>query len=287
MFCCKCGKKATGRRQINEVSKQCSDCAETSSEEVGQDVMESGMEIDNSKDYWENMNRLLDSKFSSFEQSFKETILGEVKQITDPISSEVVALKKENTQLKTELTLLKAQGKEHTDKLDKVEKTLREHQKTLLRNDKNSRSKRLILAGVSEEELQIDEAILTEDREKVDHIIKLLNSNVDVVSARRIGKKDQGAEKRPRFLLLEFKSASDRNAVKKNSSVLKDKESTKSFYVKADLSKKTREEYGRLYEAKKKILEDDPSKTVKIDYGKLYVNDVLIDQIEDDNQDFL
>ena len=145
----------------------------------------------------------------------------------------------------------------------------------------------MILVGVSEEALHIDQVVLKEDREKVDHIIKLIDSNVDVVSARRISKKDQGAEKRHRYLLLEFRNVSERNAVRKNSSILKDKDSTKSFYVKSDLSKKTREEYGRLYKAKEKILEDDPSKTVKIDYGKLYVNDVLIDQIEDDSQDFL
>ena len=111
MFCCKCGKKSTGRRQINEVSKLCSDCAGTPSDEVGQDVIENGVELDNSKDYWENMNKLLDTKFSSFEQSFKESILGEVKQITDPISSEVQALKKENTQLKTEFNVVESSRK--------------------------------------------------------------------------------------------------------------------------------------------------------------------------------
>ena len=124
------------------------------------------------------------------------------------------------------------------------------------------------------------------DRDKVLKVLSVLGTNITSVNVRRIGKKDQGAEKRPRYIIVEFGTNDERNEVKKKSSTLKDYEATKSFYFKADLTKKTREEYARLYELKKRIMEETPDKQVKIDYGKLYVDDVVVDQLED-NQNFL
>ena len=302
-FCSECGKKATRTRTIDQTSKLCEECSnqanlDTNSEEDRRlsmikehEAENSESEVisqelsNNSKDYWANMNKLLDVKFKSFEQSFKDSLMTEVKQITDPIAKEVKELKTENNKLKTEITLLKAKGNEHGEKMDKVEKTLKEHQKTLAQNDKSARYKRLILAGMPEEEVEINGNKLNNDREKVLEVLKIMKLEINSVNVRRIGKKDQGAEKRPRYIMLEFSSIDERNQVKKKSSVLKDNECTKSLYLKADLTKKTREEYKRLYEMKDRILEESPDKAVKIDYGKLYVNDVVIDQIDD--KDFL
>ena len=102
-----------------------------------------------------------------------------------------------------------------------------------------------------------------------------------------IGKKDQGTDNRPRYLLVEFANATDRNSVKKNSEILKENDDTKNFYMKADSTKKEREEYERLYDLKKKLEEDDPGKSVRIDYGKLYVEDNVVDQVHTANSDFL
>ena len=144
--------------------------------------------------FWSNMNRLLDSKFKSFEQTIKDSIMGEVKQITDPMTAEVDKLKKENKQLKTEVALLKTKDKEHDEKLEKVEKALKEHQKTLAQNDKGERSKRLILAGMPEVDVKINDKNLKDDREKAEEVLKVLNVDVPIFSVKRIGKKDQGAE---------------------------------------------------------------------------------------------
>ena len=148
-FCSECEKKATRTRTIDQTSKLCEECSnqanlDTNSEEDRRLSMikehegeNSESEVlshelsNNSKDYWDNMNKLLDVKFKCFEQSFKDSLMTEVKQITDPIAKEVKELKTENNKLKTEITLLKAKGNEHGEKMDKVEKTLKEHQKTL------------------------------------------------------------------------------------------------------------------------------------------------------------
>ena len=306
-YCTECGRKATKRRTINQISKICNECSNDDPNAATEQVDEEhrrlstiheksdsnsehevlNQDITSTSDYWTNMDRLLDKKFKNFEESFKETIMGEVKQITEPITKEVSELKTENKKLKTEITMLKAKEKDHGEKLEKVEKVLKEHQKTLAYNDKGARSKRLILAGVPEEDTQINGTTMKNDREKVMKVLEILNTTVSTVSMRRIGKKGQGAVKRPRYLLLDFANADERNQVKKKSSALKENKDTKSFYLKADLTKKTREEYKRLYDTKKKILDETPNKSVKIDYGKLYVDEVVVDQIEDDNKDFL
>ena len=242
----------------------------------------------NSNNYWENMNKLLDAKFNNFELKFKDTILKEVKQITEPIQRSVNDLKAENKELRTQVTTLKAKTKEQDEKLDKVEKALREHHKTLVRSDKDARGKRLILAGVPEAETPINGVNAKDDDSKVKEIINILGvGEISLVSSRRIGKKDQGVDDRPRYILLEFASYKDRNLIKKNGAKLKEREDSKSFFIKADLSKKERGEYKRLYDLKKNLEEQDPAKAVRIEYGKLYVDDTIVDQISTDNNDFL
>ena len=241
-----------------------------------------------SQEYWANMNKLFDDKFKVFEEKLKDNILVEVKQITDPIQKEVNELKAENKKLKSEVTLLKATKEEHKEKFDKVEKTLKEHQKTLAQNDKDARMKRLLLSGMPEGEIVLNDESLKNDLEKVEQLLKMVNPNdIGPVNVRRIGKKDQGPDNRPRYLMIEFASISDRNSIKQKSGTLKDNDKTKNFYLKADQPKKTREEYKRLHESKKRVLEEDSERQVKIEYGKLYVDGVLVDQVEDSNQDFL
>ena len=241
-----------------------------------------------SQDYWANMNKLLDNKFQSFEQKFKDTILGEVKQITDPMQKELTDVKAENKKLKSEVTLLKASKEEHKEKFDKLEKTLLEHQKTLAQNDKDARMKRLLLSGMPEEDVVLNGESCKSDPEKVEQLLGMINTdNIGPINVRRIGKKDQGPDNRPRYLLIEFSNVSDRNAVKKKSGTLKDNNETKNFYLKADQPKKTREEYKRLHECKKRVLEENADREVKIEYGKLYVDGVVVDQVENHSQDFL
>ena len=183
--------------------------------------------------------------------------------------------------------MLKAKDKEKNERLEQVENTLKEHQKYLSRTDKQARSKRLILAGVPEGNVKINEAESSDDKVKVEEILRVVNAGIENANIRRIGKKDQGIDNRPRYLLLEFGSADDRHSVKKNSHKLKENQDTKNFYMKADSTKKERDEYKRLYEVKKRLEEEDPGKAIKIEYGKLYVENTVVDQISTASSDFL
>ena len=234
------------------------------------------------------MNKLLDTKFRSFEQKFKDCILGEVKLITDPIQKELDEVKVENKKLKSEVTLLKASKEEHKEKFEKVEKTLLENQKSLSQNDKNARIKRLLLFGMPEGDIVLNGESCKSDSEKVEQLLGMINTDdIGPIDVRRIGKKDQGPDNRPRYLLIEFSNITDRNTIKQNSDALKNNNETKNFYLKADQPKKTREEYKRLHETKNRVLAENAEREVKIEYGKLYVDGVVVDQVENHTQDFL
>ena len=111
--------------------------------------------------------------------------------------------------------------------------------------------------------------------------------NIGPIDVHRIGKKDQGPDNRPGYLLIEFSNITDRNTIKQNSDALKNNNETKNFYLKADQPKKTREEYKRLHETKNRVLAENAEREVKIEYGKLYVDGVVVDQVENHTQDFL
>ena len=130
-FCTECGKKCTAR-QFNITNKMCNECGQSDDNSNSANGATAAVPVNSGDEaFWSNMNRLLDSKFKSFEQTIKDSIMGEVKQITDPMTAEVDKLKKENKQLKTEVALLKTKDKEHDEKLEKGEKALKERQNHL------------------------------------------------------------------------------------------------------------------------------------------------------------
>ena len=214
----------------------------------------------------------------------------EVKRITDPMQKQLNLLASENKSLKAEITLLKNKQKGEEETNQKLTKVLKEHQTTLARNDKNDRAKRLLLSGVPETDISINGVRTENDTEKIEQIFNVMElENVCVRSQKRIGAKDQGAEKRPRFILIEFASIDERNRTRKESDKLKNCEDTKMFYWKADKTKKEREEYKRLFNMKKQLEDDEnyKDKNVEIKYNKLYVDGKVIDQVQTENDDFL
>ena len=188
-YCSECGTLKT-RLNKNKLCRECSVNVGDDNSQGGDDntivdetdiaeLIQSG-EFENPSGYWSNLNKLLDKKFDTFEEKFKATLLNEVKQITEPISKDVKDLKEENKKLKTEVTSLKAKTKEQGEKLEKCEKVLKEHHKTLTRNDKDARAKRLILAGVPEDKATINGAEIENDKDKIKevmneiHVLKMM-----------------------------------------------------------------------------------------------------------------
>ena len=75
------------------------------------------------------------------------------------------------------------------------------------------------------------------------------------------------------------------STTKKQSEELKKHDDTKKFYLKPDRSKKEREEYKRLNGVKDRL--EQEGKAAEIKYGKLYVEDTCVDQINTENNNFL
>ena len=157
-------------------------------------------------DFWQHMDALLERKFTSFEGKLKQNVLEELHKITDPIQTELVNATKENKLLKAEVTACRAGLKVQEEKMLKLEKAVKEQQTFLARADKDSRLKRLLIAGVPEnEDIKIKDYLAKTDREKATLIIQATGVNeIKFERARRIGPTDKGQDKRPRFILVEF-----------------------------------------------------------------------------------
>jgi hypothetical protein len=303
MECKKCTKKATQKRTLNDEGL-CQECAIKDKHAKNQaDAEERELSVLNelseeqaavgTQPFWQNMKKLLDVKFDNFEkkieQNIKTAVMEDVKKMIEPLEKEIKDLKKENKSLKLDITTLKAKDKENFDKNKKVEDIVKQHQITLSRSEKESRMKRLLVGGMTEEEpLIIDEISYENDDSKVEAMLRVMEVNeVPLMNIKRIGNKDRGNDKRPRFIMIEFNNFNERNKVKRASEKLKQNENTTQLRIKADSSKKERAEYTRLYGIKKKILEEDPGKIVEIKNGKLYVNDEVMDEVAKENNSFL
>ena len=285
-FCSECGAQ---KRRVN-ADKVCSTCAGKASPTApADDETDERTRFDiQDEAFWTKMNGMFDLKLNGLENKINENIKTEVKKVTDPLKTKLDKLEKENKTLKAEMATIRATQKEEKSRTDKIVKVLKEQQTTLGRSDKNERFKRLILSGVPEDDdIMISNKNCVTEHEKVLEIIKSLQvGNVNLVGHRRVGNKDQGTGNRPRYILLEFMSSSDRNKVKKASAKLKDNDSTKNFFLKADKTKKERDEYTRLYKVKEQLEKDEPEKVIEISYGKLMVDGVAVDKVETEN-DFL
>ena len=166
---------------------------------------------------------------------------------------------------------------------EKLKTVITKQQSLLVKQDKNTRLKNVIVAGLSENESLChngDEA--TTDEEKLNLIFNYLKApslhHIEFVRCHRIGNPDQGPSNLPRFLLIEFKNQDDRNKVKTAGTNLKDIPALKHIRIKADLTKAERDEYKRLYDLKDKLCEDYPTATVVIEKGTVKLNGEVVDK---------
>ena len=155
--------------------------------ETGTVVREPSFPIEegnNNGNFWEQMNMLLDTKLNKFKEKLNTNIKVEIKKATDPMKTELDKLTAENKKLNTELTVIKSKQKEEKERNDKMVKVLKEHQTTITRSEKEMRLKRLILAGVPEDDITINGKPCKTDADKVNETLKVwipmfLSHNID------------------------------------------------------------------------------------------------------------
>ena len=190
-------------------------------------------------------------------------------------------LEGDNKDLKQRLKIAETKIKNLETTEAKVKTVVTRQQAYIAKQDKMCRLKNVLIGGLSEvDALQHNNEVADTDKDKVDLILSAIGqSTISIAHCRRVGTEDQGHEGRGRFLLVEFLNQNDRNAVRAASSQLSNFEHLKNIRIKADLTKEERDEYKRLYASKDTLAANHPNEDVRVDKGKLYVGNNVVDQI--------
>ena len=186
--------------------------------------------------------------------------------------------------VKDKLTISETKIRHLETNNEKLKTIVSKQQRKIFSQDKNVRLKNLVFAGLSETK-PIQDAIT--DIEKITLILHALELNdVDVLSCRRTGNKDQGPEDRPRFLIVEFLRQGERNKVKSAANKLKDIPHLKNIRIKADLTKSERDEYKRIFDLKDTLAKENPNKIVVIEKGTVKMDGIVVDKYKAPTMDF-
>ena len=191
-------------------------------------------------------------------------------------------LKTQNDQMNEKLKLQGVRVKNLEESCKKMKTVITKQQSLIIQHDRSARSKRLIVCGIPEEDVwELQGETVSTEMGKVELVLKYLQKqDIKPVYVKRVGNPDQGPQKRPRYLLVEFKEKCERNEVMNVSNLLKEDEETKKLRIKSDLTKTERDEYARIYKEKENIEKQDSSAIVVIDKGKLLVNGNVVDQLK-------
>ena len=205
----------------------------------------------------------------------------QVKQINE-LKESNKKLETDNKDLKQRLKIAETKVKNLESSETKIKTVVTRQQTYIAKQDKMSRLKNVLVGGLSESnDLLHDGQTANTDNEKVGMILAAIGkSEVDIAHCRRVGNVDQGHEGRGRFLLVEFANQTDRNSVRNASERLSRIEELKHIRMKADLTKEEREEYKRLYASKDALAASHPGENVRVDRGKLYVGENMVDQLK-------
>ena len=148
--------------------------------------------------------------------------------------------------------------------------------------DRKKREKNMILLGVPEDNVDLEES--KGDEAKINNIWEKIGESCTRISHKRLGKLDENKirEGKVRPILIVVDSKETKEAVLEKSKSLKEKgELFRRIYIKKDIHPEVRKEWDRLRAAKTRE-ENDPSNQgaiIRLDAKerKLYRNDVVID----------
>ena len=174
------------------------------------------------------------------------------------------------------------------EKNDKLKKVVIKQQSHIAYQEKGMRLRNVVIGGLSEiEPLTLHEDAASSDQEKVKLILDALNlKDIKFVRCRRTGNQDQGPQKRPRFLIVEFSTQLDRNSVKSAGSQLNGIPELRGIRIKADLTKDERMEYKRLYDLRDQLARDNLGKIVIVDKGVVKLDGQEIDRYKTPSSGF-
>ena len=244
------------------------------------------------QEFWNQMNRLFDSKLATLEKKIAENVLEEVKKITTPIQTEMSKLQKENKDLKT--AAKKSQGK-ITDLENKVQsleqkekdgkKVVDNTLKYLINSDRNDRKFNIMVFGVPElkdGEVEIEDESLNSDHDVCKRLFRFIGQEGVIKDVKEVFRTGVEGGDKTRPIKVRFSTKDSAFEVLKNTGKLRTLQNHKIF-MKPDKTAAERAEFQRIGKKKDELLtkyptEDDQQPRVTLKKGILMVDNVKVDE---------
>ena len=252
-------------------------------------------ENSNSDNFWQNMNKLMNVKLNNL----KDSILVEVKQITEPIEKDVNELKQENALLKQEFATLKTKTKEALDKMEtdtntnintsvtkleernqKMCQILNNHQQSIDAIEFEKRQCNIIIRGVPENDPPDDGA----DKAFVEEVMDKIGILHQLQNTKRLGKLHAN-NKFHRAILLQCTDKEEVDNIIEKAKQLGDLTETdplKKIYIQRDLPPNIREGNYKLRQQLKaeKAKTENAGVELKLDYRKGTISRIVGEEDE-------
>ena len=217
----------------------------------------------------------------------KNCNLGELvdifKSLMTPIEQKLEHLARRSSSQDAKISLLEANIKEKDSTIATMTDIIINMQSSLNRIDANTRNDNIIIAGLQEGDI-VEEGVgeLKDDKAKVKCLLKVMGVGADVQARiqdfeyTRIG---QSKENSTRLIKVNVQSKAVRDKILEKSPNLKGKsEFWKKVYVKKDVHPVYSKETSRIYRKMKTLKEENPTKDIKIQDGKLLVDGEMVDK---------
>ena len=293
-FCTVCGKSATtrgnNRRTIDPVTNKCNEC--TSKSTSNSDGMNEYYEANRQKEQGDVGDDLEPLSAEMMGKAVSDLTVKDILEINlhsnKPIAKKlddfIGQVNDKMTKLDKRIELLEAENTKKEEDNITLKEIIRNMQKSLNKIDSGTRDKNIIITGLPEENVSLDNQTIEGDVEKVRWILeytknrKFSHESINNLDITRIG------EPKPeynRVVKIRLDSIEDRNNFLENTQTLKNAPDPWSkVYIKKDQHPTYVGENNRLRK-KMKILKSNPdnkNKDIKITKGKLFVDGRKVDE---------
>ena len=237
-------------------------------------------------------------RFCDLKNWFQNELRGSIKDIVkQEMTTQLAGLKKEISDVKKVSNEAKETATSNVTKVMNLEKELKamkdaqkeesaiskNNLKYLINFDRNERRQNVIMFGVPEDEIMINEVVCKSDREKCLALLDIMELREmcrnTVKEIFRLGKKDDEDSEKRRPVKIKFTSSTSATAVINAGAKLKELPNL-NIYVKPDKTKGEQEAFKRLGKRKEELLREyeNNEERVKLKKGVLYVDDIEVDR---------
>ena len=296
-FCSLCGKKPTKNRILDPTTATCTDCSKNDPEATT-GAAAAAPDPDAEAPDINDDTALSDIRFGDLKTWLRGELRSSIKQIVkEEMKTELVSVRKSISDVKTLADENKQSTAANSTRLDAISENIKTMEqghnevvsmsknnlKYLVNLDRNERRQNIIIFGVPETDLVVDNVTADSDIKKCQALFRVMNVEEECRAAIkdvfRLGNitEDDAGKRRP--LKVKFLSSKPVSEILKASKKLKEIQG-ENIYVKPDKTKGEQEEFKRIGERKTALLAEynDDAERVKLTKGVLYVDGVEVDR---------